>query len=156
MLQPGTPAPEFALPDQHGTTIRLADLRGRWVLLWWYPKAQTPGCTVEGQSIRDRADDFAAANCVVLGASFDTVEGNLEFAELQDFGFSLLSDVDRSVGTAYEVVRASDDRYGAFAERFSYLIDPDGVIRRTYSVSDVTTHADDVLRDLSALSHADI
>jgi peroxiredoxin Q/BCP len=71
-------------------------------LLWWYPKAQTPGCTVEGQLIRDRADDFAAANCVVLGASFDTVQGNLEFAQLQDFSFPLLSDIDHSVGAKYE------------------------------------------------------
>jgi len=155
MLPPGTQAPDFALPDQHGTTVRLADLRGHWVLLWWYPKAQTPGCTVEGQSIRDHADDFAAVNCVVLGASFDTVEGNLEFAELQGFGFSLLSDVDRSVGAAYEVLRNNDDRYSGFAERYSYLIDPEGVIRRNYSVSDVSTHADDVLRDLSELSLTD-
>jgi len=155
MLSPGTPAPEFALPDQHGTTVRLADLRGHWVLLWWYPKAQTPGCTVEGQSIRDRADDFAAANCVVLGASFDTVQGNLEFSELQGFGFPLLSDIDHSVGAKYEVVRAGDHRYSAFAERYSYLIDPDGVIRRSYSVSDVSMHADDVLRDLSTLSQAE-
>jgi peroxiredoxin len=59
------------------------------------------------------------------------------------------------VGAAYEVVRSGDDRYSGFAERYSYLIDPDGVIRRSYSVSDVSTHADDVLRDLSALSHAD-
>jgi peroxiredoxin Q/BCP len=155
MLPPGTPAPDFALPDQHGTVVRLADLRGHWVLLWWYPKAQTLGCTVEGQLLRDHADDFAAANCIVLGASFDTVEGNLEFAELQAFGFSLLSDVDHAVGAAYEVVRTGDQRYSAFAERYSYLIDPDGVIRRSYSVSDVSTHADDVLRDLSSLSQAD-
>ena len=155
MLSAGTPAPDFSLPDQHGTIVRLADLRGHWVLLWWYPKAQTPGCTVEGQSIRDRANDFAAANCIVLGASFDTVQGNLEFAEVQDFQFALLSDVDRSVGEKYEVVRITDQRYGAFAERYSYLIDPDGLIRRSYSVADVSTHADDVLRDLSTLSTTD-
>ena len=93
--------------------------------------------------------------CVVLGASFDTVEGNLEFAELQDFGFALLSDVDRSVGAAYEVVRTGDQRYAAFAERDSYLIDREGVIRRSYSVNDVSTHADDVLRDLTTLSRAE-
>ena len=155
MLSPGTHAPDFALPDQHGTTVRLADLREHWVLLWWYPKAQTPGCTVEGQSLRDHADDFAAANCVVLGASFDTVESNLEFAEIQGFEFALLSDVDRSVGAAYEVVRTGDQRYSPFAERYSYLIDPTGVIRRSYGVSDVLTHADEVLHDLSTLSLAD-
>ena len=74
---------------------------------------------------------------------------------MQDFGFPLLSDVDQSVAAKYEVVRTGDHRYSAFAERFSYLLDPDGVIRRTYGVSDVSTHADDVLRDLSALTHAD-
>ena len=152
MLTPGTPAPDFTLPDQHGKPVRLADLRGHWVLLWWYPAAQTPGCTIEGQNLRDRAPDFAAANCLIIGASFDTPAGNLAFATIQGFEFPLLGDTDQSVGAAYEVVRTDDDHYRSYAERHSYLIDPDGIIRRAYAVSDVESHADDVLADLQRLT----
>lgn len=152
MLVPGTAAPAFALPDQHGANVTLADQRGHWVLLWWYPAAQTPGCTIEGQNLRDHADDFSAANCVVLGASFDTVAGNLAFAEIQGFGFSLLSDEDRTIGAAYDVIRRGDDHYERYAARYSYLIDPEGIIRRSYDVSDVESHADEVLADLRALA----
>jgi peroxiredoxin Q/BCP len=87
----------------------------------------------------------------VLGASFDTPEENRAFAEDQQFGFRLLSDVDRAVGTAYEVARPADDQYSSFPMRISYLIVPDGVIRRGYAVADVKSHADEVLADLAAL-----
>jgi peroxiredoxin Q/BCP len=87
----------------------------------------------------------------VLRASFDTVEGHRAFAEIQGFTFALLSDVDHEVGAAYEVVRRGEERYARFAERHSYLIDPEGVIRRTYDVSDVESHADGVLQDLHRL-----
>jgi peroxiredoxin Q/BCP len=90
-------------------------------------------------------------NTVVLGASFDTVEDNKVFADAQSFGFRLLADTDRSVGASYEVVRDADDPYPDFPKRISYLIDPDGVIGRSYLVTDVDAHADDVLADLAAL-----
>lgn len=106
---------------------------------------------MEGRALRDRADAFEAAGCVVLGASFDTPEENRTFADDQRFGFPLLSDVDRAVGRAYEVVRPAGDQYESFPIRVSYLIDADGVIRRTYSVTDVKGHADEVLADLAVL-----
>jgi len=87
----------------------------------------------------------------VLGASFDTPEENLQFAENEEFGFQLLSDVDRSVGAAYEALRDPADDYAHFPQRISYLIDPDGVIRRAYEVTDVAAHASDVLADLAEL-----
>lgn len=152
MLSPGTTAPDFTLPDQRGNPVHLADLRGHWVLLWWYPAAQTPGCTIEGQNLRDHAADFAAADCIVLGASFDDTAANLAFSEMQGFEFPLLSDTDHSVGAAYEVVRHGDDHYARFSERHSYLIDPEGVIRRAYAVSDVESHAEEVLADIGRLS----
>ena len=105
---------------------------------------------MEGQALRDSADQFADHHAVILGASFDTPAENLAFAEAQEMPFTLLSDVDRSVGTAYEVVRGPDERYAEFARRFSYLIDPDGVVRRAYDVADVAEHAAQVLRDLEA------
>jgi peroxiredoxin Q/BCP len=109
---------------------------------------------VEGQALRDRADDFRAADCVVLGASFDTPADNKAFADAQDFGFPLLSDVDRLVGELYEVVRGADDQYETFPLRISYLIDPGGVIRHSYSVADVASHAEQVLHDLAVLRNA--
>ena len=106
---------------------------------------------MQGRALRDSAERFEAANCVVLGASFDTPEENKAFADDQGFGFRLLSDVDRTVGAAYEVARAADDQYASFPHRVSYLIDPEGVVRRAYKVSDVAGHADEVLADLTAL-----
>jgi thioredoxin-dependent peroxiredoxin len=91
---------------------------------------------------------------VVLGASFDTVEDNRQFAADQQFPFRLLSDHERSVGRAYGVVRPAGDQYEAFARRFSFLINPDGVIARVYDVADVKGHADEVLADLQQLARA--
>jgi thioredoxin-dependent peroxiredoxin len=106
---------------------------------------------VEGQALRDRAHAFRAAACIVLGISFDTPAENKLFAEAQEFGFPLLSDVDRAVGRRYDVLRDADDQYAEFPRRISYLIDPAGVIRRAYVVADVAAHADEVLADLAAL-----
>jgi peroxiredoxin Q/BCP len=91
---------------------------------------------------------------VILGASFDTPEENRRFAADQQFPFRLLSDRDRAVGRAYGVVRPDDDQYAAYARRFSFLIDPEGVIRRVYDVADVKAHAEEVLADLQTLRRA--
>jgi thioredoxin-dependent peroxiredoxin len=106
---------------------------------------------VEGQALRDRAEDFRRADCLVLGISFDTPEDNKAFATAQEFGFPLLSDVDQQVGRRYEVLRSDDDQYAEFPLRLSYLIDPAGVIRRVYVVTDVAGHAAEVLGDLDTL-----
>jgi peroxiredoxin Q/BCP len=151
MLEPRTRAPELTLPDQDGDPISLADLRGHWVILWWYPKASTPGCTTQGQGLRDWSADLAAADCVVLGASFDTPEDNKAFAEEQRFGFRLLSDVDHAAGARYEVTRAPGEEHAGFAKRIAYLIDPEGVIAKSYEVTDVAGFAGQVLADLGAL-----
>lgn len=87
----------------------------------------------------------------MLGASFDTVEENKGFADAQGFAFRLLADTDRAVGTAYDVLRPPDDQYASMPKRISYLIDPDGVIRRAYEVADASAHADEVLADLAVL-----
>ncbi len=94
---------------------------------------------------------MAAAGGVILGASFDTPEDNKAFAEAQQFGFRLLSDVDRKVGTQYQVTRPADDERANFALRIAYLIDPEGTIRKSYEVTDVSGFAAEVLDDLRAL-----
>jgi peroxiredoxin Q/BCP len=98
--------------------------------------------------LRDKAAQFAAVDTVVLGASFDTPEANKAFADEHGFGFRLLSDVDRSVGTAYEVARAPDHDFASLPRRMSYLIGPDGVIEQAYVVKDVAAHAGEVLADI--------
>ena len=88
----------------------------------------------------------------MLGASFDTPEDNKAFADAESFEFRLLSDTDRAVGTAYGATRPADDQYASMPKRVSFLIDPDGIIRRTYEVKDNAAHADEVLADLDALA----
>ncbi len=100
--------------------------------------------------MRDQAQQFNDAGCTVLGASFDTAEENAAFREANDFPFPLLCDTDKAVGTAYEVIRSEDDPFANFPERFSYLIDPEGVINKAYAVSDPGGHAVEVLADLAA------
>jgi peroxiredoxin Q/BCP len=95
--------------------------------------------------------DFGTADCVVLGASFDTVDDNRAFAEAENFGFRLLSDVDSSVGRAYDAARPVDDPLAALPKRVSYLIDTQGVLRRAYTVTDTSGHAAEVLADLQRL-----
>lgn len=154
MLEPRSVAPDFTLPDQDGTETSLSKQRGHWVVLYWYPKASTPGCTIQGQRLRDKFDDLRAADAVVLGASFDTPADNKAFADAEGFPFQLLSDTDRSVGATYEVIRPADDEYADYPMRLAYLIDPEGTIRRSYDVTDVNGFADVVLADLAALRSA--
>ena len=154
MLAPGTAAPEFTLPDQDAADVRLADHRGHWVLLYWYPKASTPGCTVQGRGLRDKYEELQSADAVVLGASFDTPEENKAFCDAERFPFRLLSDTDRAVGRSYEVLRAPGEEYADYAKRIAYLIDPSGIIRRSYDVTDVEGFAATVLSDVEELERA--
>jgi peroxiredoxin Q/BCP len=110
---------------------------------------------VEGQGFRDRAPEFERQGAVLLGASFDPPEQNRAFAEQHGFPFALLSDVDREVGTRYETKRAPEESSPEFAKRRTYLIDPEGVIRKAYRVTDIPAHPDEVLEDLRRLQRED-
>ncbi len=101
--------------------------------------------------MRDKTQDFEDANCTVIGVSFDTVADNAEFRSRFDFPFDLLSDTERTVGLAYHANRDPGDQYADYPKRISYLIDTDGVIQRTYEVSDPGGHGEEVLADLAAL-----
>jgi peroxiredoxin Q/BCP len=107
---------------------------------------------VEGQGLRDRAPEFEKAGAEIVGVSFDPPDLNRQFRDLQGFPFRLLSDVDRSAGQAYETKRAPEEPTPEWAKRRTYLIDPAGVIRKAYRVSDIPGHPDEILQDLRALT----
>jgi len=144
MLEVGDTAPDFTSPLHDGTSLTLSELRGRKVLLWFYPKADTPGCTIEGRGFRDQKKDFDALGVVVLGASLDTVEENAAFASKYEFPFPLLCDTTREVAVAY----GACDAAASHANRISYLIDENGTIATVYEHVDPKIHPSKVLLDL--------
>ncbi|MHB8381215.1 MAG: peroxiredoxin [Candidatus Binataceae bacterium] len=145
MLKVGDRAPEFILPAHDGRIISSADLRGRKVLLWFYPAASTPGCTVEGRGFRDHQCYYDENEIQIVGVSFDTVEDNAAFAHNNDFKFPLLSDVAREAALAYG---ACADSNASSPERVSFLIDEDGLIARVYAQVDPRDHPARVLAEL--------
>jgi peroxiredoxin Q/BCP len=134
MLAQGDAAPDFELPDQHGNPVRLSDLGGKSVVLYFYPKADTPGCTVQACGVRDHSADYVAANAVVLGVSPDSVKKIAKFDDKFTLSFPLLSDEDHSVAEAYGVW-VEKSMYGRTymgMERSTFVIDPDGVIAQVF------------------------
>jgi peroxiredoxin Q/BCP len=142
MLKVGDPAPDFTATAHTGETVSLQDLRGKHVVLWFYPKADTPGCTIEGKGFRDSAGEFESRSAVILGVSFDTVEDNCAFAEKFTFPYRLLADPERKIGLAYQAAKTADQGY---ADRITYLIGPDGTIKAAYDTVDVNEHPAQVL-----------
>ena len=137
----GELAPDFALPDQDGKVHRLYDYRGQKVLVYFYPKDDTPGCTKEACGLRDAYSDYEAANIAILGISFDSPESHLQFREKYNLPFTLLSDAKKEVAELY----GTRGIY-PLALRRSFLIDEEGrLVKIIYDV-DVTTHSQDVLQ----------
>lgn len=141
MLPIQTPAPNFTLPDQNGKNHTLSDYLGQWVLLYFYPKDDTPGCTAEACSVRDNLPRFEELRVKVLGISADSSGSHQQFIEKYGLNFTLLSDVDKKVINEY---RAG----GVFIKRISYLIDPQGNIYKSYPKVNPETHVMQVLTDL--------
>ncbi|MDP2593770.1 MAG: thioredoxin-dependent thiol peroxidase [bacterium] len=150
----GVMAPAFTLPNQDGTMHSLADYRGKWVLLYFYPKDDTPGCTIEACTIRDQFEDFATIGVVVLGVSTDTVASHKKFAEKFELPFTLLADVNKEVVGAYGVFGEKKMMGRAFmgVRRTSFLIDPSGKIAKVYENVKPEAHAAEVIADLKAMS----
>ncbi|TBH20030.1 thioredoxin-dependent thiol peroxidase [Thermus thermamylovorans] len=152
-MEPGTAAPDFALPDQEGRTHRLSDYRGRWVVLYFYPKDDTPGCTKEACGFRDRMGDLVALGAVVLGVSADDVESHRRFAEKYGLNFPLLSDPGRQAILAYGAW-GKKNLYGKEYEgvlRQTFLIDPEGRIAKVWRKVSPEGHAEEVAEALRAL-----
>lgn len=129
MLKTGDVAPDFKVRNHRGEEVRLSDFRGRQVVLWFFPKADTPGCTAEGCGFRDRIAHFEKSKAVVLGVSFDSVEDNRRFAEKHDFPFDLLSDLDQAIAKAYG---AFDPDQPTRAKRIAFTIGATGRITRAW------------------------
>ena len=134
MLEPGDTAPDFTLPDQHGNQVSLAGLRGKSVVLYFYPKADTPGCTTQACGVRDHNADYAEAGAVVLGVSPDPVKAVDKFDQKYSLGFPLLADEDHSVAEAYGVwvEKSMYGRKYMGNERTTFVIDADGKIKDVF------------------------
>jgi peroxiredoxin Q/BCP len=141
MLETGTKAPGFSVRDHNGNTVSLDDFSGKKVVLWFYPKADTPGCTMEGKGFRDDYGKFTEKNTVVLGVSLDNEVDNKAFAEKFDFPYPLLCDVNHELALAYHATKGPEDEY---ASRITYVIGEDGNILEAISQVDTNTHSGDL------------
>jgi len=143
-------APSFRLPDQTGKVHTLAMYKGKWVVLYFYPKDDTPGCTKEACSFRDMSTVFADAGVVVLGVSKDTVASHKKFAEKYHLNFPLLSDESRDVIKAYHSwgIKTFMGRSFEGVKRTTTLINPDGQIQKIYESVNPLIHANQILADI--------
>tara|TARA_Y100001960_G_scaffold293473_1_gene336509 strand:- start:136 stop:573 length:438 start_codon:yes stop_codon:yes gene_type:complete len=141
MLQLGADAPEFSVNDHNGNAIQLKDYRGKKIILWFYPKADTPGCTMEGQGFRDDFKTFEDKGIQIFGVSLDNESDNKAFAEKFSFPYPLLCDVNREIALAYQAVKNKEDQY---ASRISYVIDEEGKIIESIENVDTKNHSKDL------------
>lgn len=152
----GDLAPDFTLPDQQGRPHRLSDFRERWVVLYFYPRDHTPGCTKEACAFRDLFPTFKRRGVVVLGVSTDSVRSHQKFAEKYQLPFPLLADEGKEVVRAYGVwgKKSFMGRTTMGTHRISFLINPEGRVAKVYEKVKPEVHAEEVLRDLAELMKA--
>jgi thioredoxin-dependent peroxiredoxin len=146
---PGSLAPDFTLPSQLGASVSLRDYRGHWIVLYFYPKDQTPGCTREAHNFQIDQSKYAERNAVVLGVSVDSVDSHKKFCANEGLDFKLLADSDGRVSQAYGSLK----NLGVikFAARHTFLIDPTGKLLKTYTSVDPARHSKEVLAALDLL-----
>ena len=145
----GSAAPDFTLASQEGAAVSLKDYRGSWVVLYFYPKDQTPGCTREAHNFQVDQANYAARRAVVLGVSVDSVDSHKKFCAKEGLNFKLLADRDGKVSGAY----GSLTNLGVvkFAARHTFLIDPSGKVARAYTSVDPARHSEEVLDALDQM-----
>lgn len=141
-LAVGTPAPAFTAQDTHGNTVSLSDFSGKTVILYFYPKDDTPGCTKEACSFRDNYTAYQGKDIVVLGVSADDEASHQQFTQKFNLPFPLLAD------TSHSIIQAYDVDGGGYAKRVTYVINPQGSIAHVYASINTETHATDILSDL--------
>ena len=150
-------APDFTLPDQHGNGVRLSDLRGQTVVLYFYPRADTPGCTTQACGVRDHAADYAGTGARVIGISPDPVAAVRRFADKYGLGFTLLADEDHGVADAYGtwVEKHMHGKTYWGVQRATFIIDGEGRIARVFPKVSPKTHDDVVLKALRDMAGGD-
>jgi peroxiredoxin Q/BCP len=154
VLEPGDQAPQLGIPDEIGNIVKIEDFKGEWLVLYFYPKDDTPGCTEEAKCFTRILPDFSQLRTKVVGISADSVESHQNFKDKYNIKFPLLSDTDNQVIKRYGVSR-SNIKYGKEIEginRSTFLIDPKGVIRQIWKDVNVEGHADQVKNELENLS----
>ncbi len=146
----GTEAPEFTLPTQEGNPVSLKDFRGKWVVLYFYPKDMTPGCTIEAHNFQRDQEQYTKRNAVVLGVSVDTPDSHKQFCTKEGLTFKLLADSDHKVTGEYGSLK----NYGVteLAARNTFIIDPSGKIVKEYTGVDPNKHSEEVIAALDGLS----
>jgi thioredoxin-dependent peroxiredoxin len=146
-LEIGKAAPSFTLPSQDGKEVSLADFKGKHVVLYFYPKDMTPGCTTEACDFRDRYESFGELNAVIIGVSPDPIDSHQKFMEKHDLPFMLLADESHEVAEAYDVWKLKNnfgkEYYGI--ERSTFIIDQEGILRKEYRKVKVEGHVEDAL-----------
>ncbi len=138
-LSEGTVAPDFTVKDTIGETVKLSDFRGKIVVLYFYPKDDTPGCTKEAQGFRDAYAEYQGKDIVVLGVSMDDEASHKQFTEKYGLPFKLLADTDGAITKAYDV------EGGGYAKRVTYIIDAEGKISKVFDKVNTESHAKDIL-----------
>jgi peroxiredoxin Q/BCP len=146
----GSKAPDFTLQSQEGKTVSLKDFRGQWVVLYFYPKDMTKGCTIEAHNFERDQAQYTAKKAAIVGVSADNVDSHQQFCTKESLTFKLLADPDKKVIAEYGSVSAQNPN---FAARNSFLIDPSGVIRKVYLAVNPNEHSAAVLADLATLQH---
>jgi peroxiredoxin Q/BCP len=141
----GSVAPDFTLSSQEGKQVSLKDFRGQWVVLYFYPKDMTPGCTIEAHNFQADQDKYTAKKAAIVGVSVDSVDSHVQFCTKENLTFKLLAD------PTHQVV----DKYGSFggmmAARNTFIVDPKGVIRKVYTKVSPAQHSTEVLAELDTL-----
>jgi thioredoxin-dependent peroxiredoxin len=145
----GSNAPDFTLPSQEGSPVSLKEYRGKWVVLYFYPKDQTPGCSREAHNFQVDQPQYAERNAVVLGVSLDSVDSHKKFCAKEGLNFKLLADTDHRVTDSY----GSLTNLGLvrFAARHTFLVDPSGTLAKAYTSVDPVKHSGEVLAELDLL-----
>lgn len=146
----GAPAPSFTLPSQDGSPISLESYRGKWVVLYFYPKDQTSGCSLEAHNFQRDLPKYQALNAVVMGVSLDTVDSHKQWCTKDSFTFKMLADPEHKVVDEYGVPLMAHAG-ASYATRDTFLISPDGKIMKTWQVKDIQTHSADVLAAIQAM-----
>ena len=150
MLTPGTSFPSFSLPNQDGKTTTLADYTGHWLVIYFYPKDDTPGCTIQGKSFTATKADFDAADIRIVGISADDVASHKDFCTKFAFNIDLLADTDSKLMKTLGLGQ-SEWKGMTFWERTSFVVDPKGIVRKVYTKVDANGHEKVLLDDIKSL-----